>query len=170
MRLMRIMQEYKVKQRQARKPAIILAAAKKKWNILRGDKVQVIERDHSERGKQGIVLKVLRKLDRVIVEGVNLKPKHIKGDPERGIKPRTIMQERTLPYAAVNLVCPVTNLPTRVHRRILEDGTKVRISKKSGAIIPRPEILKMRKRPVSSIVTESDTSEEDAWAISFVPR
>jgi large subunit ribosomal protein L24 len=139
------------------------------YNIVRGDKVQVIGRRHPERGKQGIVKEVLRKLDRVIVEGVNMGPRRIKGDPDRGIKGTTIMKERTIHYSAVNLVDPVTNQPTRVYRKYLEDGTKVRISKKSGAIIPRPDILTVRRKPVNAIVTKDDTSDEDAWEVTYQP-
>lgn len=151
-----------------KKPQIREAEKKTKWNILRGDKVQVIGA-HPEKGKQGIVQQVLRDRDRVIVEGVNLGPRRIKGDKERGIKGRTEMKERTIHYSKVNLVCPVTNQPTRVFRKYLDDGTKVRVSKKSGAIIPRPEVLKLRRRPINSIVTQDDTLDEDAWAISYNP-
>jgi large subunit ribosomal protein L24 len=152
------------------KPNLVQAAEKKKWNILRGDKVQVIDANHKEKGKQGIVLKVLRDLDRVIVEGVNMAPKHIKGNSDRGISGRTVQKERTLPHASVNLVDPVTNKPTRVFRKILDDGTKVRVSKKSGAVIPRPDVLTMRRRPYNQSVTDSCTSEEDAWVITWVPK
>lgn len=137
-----------------------------KWDILRGDKVQVIGA-HPESGKQGIVLKVLRKQDRVLVQGLNMGKKHIKGDKDRGIAGRVIETERTIHYSNVNLVDPVHNIPTRVHRKILEDGTKVRIAKKSGAIIPRPDILTVRQRPVNSIVTERCTPEDDVWAITY---
>lgn len=54
------------------KPQLREAAKKSQWNIVRGDKVQVIGRNHPERGKQGIVKKILRDLDRVIVDGVNM--------------------------------------------------------------------------------------------------
>jgi large subunit ribosomal protein L24 len=153
-----------------RKPKPVLEQAKEKsrWNILRGDKVEVIGR-HAEKGKQGVVLQVLRDRDRVIVEGVNMAPKHIKGDPDRGIKGRTVQRERTLPYYTVNLIDPVTGKPTRVTRKYLDDGTKVRVAKKSGAVIPRPDMLTFRKRPVSSIVTESDTLEENVWELSYEP-
>ena len=60
------------------KPQIQEANKKKKWNILRGDTVQIVEKSHSEYGKQGIVSLVDRARDRVIVEGVNVAPKHIK--------------------------------------------------------------------------------------------
>jgi large subunit ribosomal protein L24 len=152
------------------KPHLLRAQEKKHWNIVRGDKVQVIDRLHKDKGKQGIVLKVLRNIDRVIVEGINMIKNNIKGDRQRGIAARTIMVERPMKYCAINLVDPITNLPTRIFRKILEDGTKVRVSKKSGAIIPRPAILYIRKRPVNPITTTSCTSEEDAWAISYQPK
>lgn len=123
--------------------------------------------DHTERGKQGKVLQVLRKTDQVLVEGVNIQPHEIKGDPERGIEGRTVDKESAIPYSKVNLVDPVTNKPTRITYSILEDGTKVRVSKKSGAVIPRPEILLYRKRPISNIITDSDTTEDDVWEITY---
>jgi large subunit ribosomal protein L24 len=50
----------------------------------------------------------------------------------------------------------------------MEDGTKVRVAKKSGAIIPRPAILQQRKRPQSVVVTDSCTSDADAvWEITY---
>ena len=143
-------------------------ARQNQWNIVRGDKIQVIG-DHAERGKQGIVSQVLRQQQRVIVEGINLYNKHVKGQPDRGIAGRTITRERSLPYANVNLLDPVTGQPTRIFRKYLEDGTKVRVSKKSGAIIPRPEKLAYRKRPLNHIVTESDTLEADAWEVTYKP-
>lgn len=150
------------------KPAIEQAKNRKKWNIVRGDKVQVVG-NHPEKGKQGVIKQVLRAKDRVIVEGVNMGSKHIKGDPDRGIKGRMVQRERTIPYYNVNLIDPVTGKPTRVARKYLDDGSKVRVAKQSGAVIPRPDILTFRKRPVSSIVTESDTAEEDVWKVTYQP-
>ena len=147
-------------------PQLREAAKKKRWDIVRGDKVQVIG-SHPERGKQGIVKEVIRKKDRVIVEGVNMHLKHIKGDKDRGIPARTVSKERTIHYSKVNLVDPMHNVPTRIYMKFLEDGSKVRVSKKSNAIIPKPEILKFRKRPVNSIVTESCTAEDDVWEVTY---
>jgi large subunit ribosomal protein L24 len=142
---------------------------RRKWDILRGDKVQVISSDHPERGKQGVVLEVLRKEDRVLVKGVNMYTKKIEADEQRGIPERQVETEGKLPYSAVNLVDPVTNKPTRIFRKVLDDGTKVRVSKKSGAVIPRPEVLTFRRQPLSYIVTESCTGEADAWEVTYPP-
>mmetsp|Transcript_40646 Transcript_40646/g.49464 ORF Transcript_40646/g.49464 Transcript_40646/m.49464 type:complete len:169 (-) Transcript_40646:18-524(-) len=162
MRLMRVMMQPRKKY----KPQLIEAAKKTRWDILRGDTVQVIGK-HPERGKQGIIIDVNHKADRVTVEGVNLCKYYKKGDPERGIKGKQISKERSMHASNVNLVDPVTGLPTRIHRKILDDGSKVRVSKRSGAIIPRPEILTLRKRPVSEIVTDRDTLDDDAWEVTY---
>jgi large subunit ribosomal protein L24 len=157
------------KSRKKLKPQLVEAAKKDKFNIVRGDKVQVIG-NHPEKGKQGIVEKVLRDRDRVIVQGINLGTMRIKGNPDRGIMGGTQQVPRAIHYSNVNLVDPVTGKPTRVAKKILDDGQKVRVAKKSGAIIPRPEILKVRKRAVSSIVTESDTLDEDVWELTYSMR
>ena len=143
----------------------------KRWNIVRGDTVQVIQRNHPEYGKQGTVQTVIRAQNRIIVENVNLGARRIKGDAERGVKGQTVMKERSMHYSNVNLVDPVTGFPTRVSYSFLEDGTKVRISKRSGAIIPKPDVLKM-KPPKSSITSEdSDTlNDEDVWADTYEER
>jgi large subunit ribosomal protein L24 len=175
-------------------PAQRQAEQKTRWNIVRGDKVQVIRWTHPEYGKQGIVSKVIRKQDRVIVEGVNLRPRRISGDPERGIAGQTISQERSIPACHVALVDPITNRPTRiVYQTIYPDvenddnnnnnnnnddpssssttpkkGIKVRVSKKSGAIIPKPEILKIR-RNVQTFVTPDCTPEDAVWEVTYDP-
>lgn len=149
------------------KPALREAAKKTKWDILRGDKVQVIERNHPEHGKQGIVRVILREQDRVIVEGVNYGPRHIKGDKDRGIPGKVIQKERSIHSSNLALVDPVHDVPTRITKQFLPSGEKVRIAKKSGAVIPRPNILTFRRKPVSSVTTESCTSEDDAWALTY---
>ena len=143
----------------------------RRWNIVRGDTVQVIQRNHPEYGKQGTVSAVIRDQNRVIVANVNMAPKNVKGDPERGIKGQTVMKERSMHYSNVNLVDSVSGFPTKVTYSYLEDGTKVRISKRSGAIIPKPDILKM-KPPRDLIVSEdSDTVVDgDVWEESYVGR
>lgn len=128
----------------------------------------MVDKRHKEYQKQGIVLKVMRDVDRVIVEGVNLKNKFLKGDRDRGIVGRKIQEEAPVPYSAVNLVDPTTGQPTRVSRIYLEDGTKVRVSKRSNTIIPRPDILTVRKSGIKAQATESCTAEEDVWSVSYI--
>ena len=138
-----------------------------KWHILRGDTVAVIGGPVSARGSRGVVKEVIRDKGRVIIEGVNMRERKLKGKPELGIKAAVVKREVSVHYSNVNLVCPVTDLPTRISRKWLEDGTKVRVSKRSGAIIPRPEVLKQRRRPKRENVGERETGKDDVWEETF---
>eukprot|EP00571_Detonula_confervacea_P012723 CAMPEP_0172298340 /NCGR_PEP_ID=MMETSP1058-20130122/1045_1 /TAXON_ID=83371 /ORGANISM="Detonula confervacea, Strain CCMP 353" /LENGTH=198 /DNA_ID=CAMNT_0013007609 /DNA_START=82 /DNA_END=678 /DNA_ORIENTATION=+ len=143
----------------------------KRWNIVRGDTVQVIDRKHPEFGKQGKVQVVIREKMRVIVEDVNLGPRRIKADPERGTKGETIMTERSIHYSNLNLVDPVTGFPTKVTYSYLEDGKKVRISKRSGAIIPKPDVWKQEKMTNLIASEDSDTIvDDDVWGVTYEER
>merc|ERR1719253_1654093 len=107
---------------------------------------------------------------RVVVENLNMGPRKIKADPQRGIKEETIVMERSIHYSNVNLVDPVTGFPTKVTYSYLDDGTKVRISKRSGAIIPKPDVWKQKFR--NEVPSEdSDTiSDGDVWAKTYEER
>ncbi|MCE5038687.1 50S ribosomal protein L24 [Staphylococcus auricularis] len=97
-------------------------------HIKKGDNVKVIA--GKDKGKEGKVLETQPKLDRVIVEGVNVMKKHQKPtqfNPEGGI----LETEAAIHVSNVQLLDPKTNEPTRVGHKIV-DGKKVRIAKKSG--------------------------------------
>ena len=99
--------------------------------IKKGDRVVVLA--GKDKGRQGAVLKVLPKEDRVVVEGLNIVHRHTRptqSDPPGGIKNK----EAPLHVSNVALVDPKTGGPTRVGFRI-EDGKKVRFAKKSGEVI-----------------------------------
>ena len=123
---------------------------------------------HPEFGKQGKVKVVMRETMRAIVENINLREKELPADPERGTKAETVMEENSVHYSTLNLVDPVTGFPTKINWSYLEDGTKVRISKRSGAIIPKP----VHKKTLSYTVSEdSDTLKvEDVWAETYVEK
>ncbi len=77
------------------------------------------------------VLKVLVKEQRAIVEGVNMVSKSAKPsakNPQGGI----IKQEAPIHISNLSLVDPKSGEPTRVAIKVKEDGTKVRVAKKSG--------------------------------------
>ncbi len=99
--------------------------------IKTGDKVRVMR--GKDKGKEGTVTKVFPKLDKVIVEGVNLVKKHQKPDnanPQGGI----INKEAPLHVSNVMILDPADNKPTRIGMKI-EDGKKVRVAKKSGKVL-----------------------------------
>ena len=87
---------------------------------------------------QGTVLKVLRSKNQVVVSGVNLKFKKVQ-DEEMIQRTKTLQKEHPIHISNVSLVDPDLNVPRRVKSGYLEDGSRVRVSKKSGAIIPKPD-------------------------------
>lgn len=95
-------------------------------------------------------------------------PRRIKADPQKGTKGETVMMARSIHYSNLNLVDPVTGFPTKITYSYV-DGTKVRISKRSGAIIPKPEVWKQAKAMENLIASEdSDTIKDgDVWATTY---
>ena len=99
--------------------------------IKKGDRVAVLT--GKDKGRQGTVLQVLPKDERVLVSGVNMVKRHTRptqGDPQGGIKNK----EATLHISNVALLDPKSGEPTRVGFRITGDK-KVRVAKKSGEVI-----------------------------------
>ena len=100
-----------------------------KLHIRKGDTVVVITGNN--KGQKGRVLEVIRKTNRAIVEGVNMMKKHTKPNaetPQGGI----IEKEAPVHISNLMLVDPKSGEPTRIGRKVNEEGKLVRISKKSG--------------------------------------
>lgn len=97
--------------------------------IKREDNIIVIS--GKDKGKQGRIIKVLTKEQKVIVENVNLKKKHQR-PKTGGKKGEKIEVPRPISISTVALICKNCGKPTRVSRRILPDGKKIRICKKCG--------------------------------------
>ncbi|MGY3778350.1 50S ribosomal protein L24 [Isobaculum melis] len=98
-----------------------------------GDKVKIIS--GKDKGKEGIVLKAFPKKDRVVVEGMNMMKKHQKpntANPQGGI----LTIEAPIHVSNVMLIDPKTGEPTRVGYKV-EDGKKVRVSKKTGEVLDK---------------------------------
>ena len=97
--------------------------------IKKGDTVVVIA--GKDKGATGKVLRVLPREDRVVVEGVNLITKNIKADQQRaGKESGRVTVEAPLHVSNVAIV--EDGKPARVGYRTNDDGTKVRISRRSG--------------------------------------
>jgi large subunit ribosomal protein L24 len=91
--------------------------------------------------QQGRVKKVLVDEQRVIVEGVNLRKKHVKPSQENQ---QGGVIEIEMPIHVSNVAPVVNGMPTRVRYEIREDGSKVRIAKRDGSQLGEP-IRKARK-------------------------
>ena len=109
-------------------------AERGKLHVSKGDEVMVVRGEH--KGTTGKILRVNRKTSRVVVQGVNLVKKHRRArnaEEQSGI----IEMEAPIHSSNVMLLDPKSGEPTRVRRRIDTDGTKERLSAKSGEAIPR---------------------------------
>lgn len=97
--------------------------------IVKNDNVLILSGNN--KGKTGKVLKVLPKKNRVIVEGVNFIKKHARPtqkNPQGGI----IEKEASIHVSNVMVICPKCNTPTRVGKKILDNGKKIRVCKNCG--------------------------------------
>lgn len=109
-------------------------AERVRMHVTKGDTVRVMRGD--EKGKEGKVLRVYTKTGRITIEGVNIVKRHRKA---RRAEEQSGIVDFPAPLHASNvmLLDPKSGKPTRVRMRIDDDGTKERISIKSGDAIPR---------------------------------
>ena len=98
-------------------------------NLKKGDHVVVLK--GKDRGKDGVIMRVLPDENKVIVEGVNVAKKHQKAT-------RATMQagiiDKDMPIDASNVAIVSRGKPSRIGYRI-EDGKKVRVAIKTGEVL-----------------------------------
>jgi len=100
--------------------------------IRKGDKVVVIA--GADKGRQGEVVRVLPAANRAVVQGVAIAKHHTKprGVGEQG---GIIERERAIDLSNIALMDPESGKPTRVGFRVLDDGRKVRVARKSNSVV-----------------------------------
>ncbi|MBK6546059.1 MAG: 50S ribosomal protein L24 [Saprospiraceae bacterium] len=101
-----------------------------KFKIKKGDKVQVIA--GSNKGKEGIITQIITDKNRAVIEGVNIVKKHMK--PANNNPGGIVEISAPIHISNLSLLDPKSGKPTRVGFAV-ENGKKVRVSKKSGEII-----------------------------------
>jgi large subunit ribosomal protein L24 len=110
----------------------------KTWKIVKGDQVYV--NTGKDKGKIGQVVKVYRKTNQCVVDGINVRLREIKNNPSEMEKGGVIPINKPIHMSNLNLIDPETGRGTKVRIGYLSDGSKVRISKKSKQIIPKPNM------------------------------
>jgi large subunit ribosomal protein L24 len=111
------------------------------WKVFPGDTVLITR--GKEEGKTGKILSLVKPLNSVTVEGLNMKIKHIKPNPDRP-KGSRITIEGPIPVSCISLIDPTNNQPTEVTLKKLFNPTTrnfdlVRVSHLSQTIIKVPE-------------------------------
>ena len=102
-----------------------------KMKIKKNDQVVVIS--GRDKGKRGRVVEVLTQKRKVLVEGVNILKHFERPNRQRGIAGGIV--DREAPIDVSNVMLLENGVPVRVGYQILQDGRKVRISKKTGAAL-----------------------------------
>lgn len=92
--------------------------------IRKNDQVLIIS--GKDRGKKGKVLEVFPKEEKVMVEGVNIRKKHVR-PKKSGEKGQTVQVPLPISVSNVKLICPKCGQPTRVGHK-----NKYRVCKKCG--------------------------------------
>jgi len=132
-------------------------------NIRKGDKVKVLY--GKDAGKIGSVVAVNLKQLKVIVEGVNIYKRHIKGDGQSK-KSEIVKISKPLAVSKVMLVCPKCNKSTRVGKEV-KDNKSYRVCKKCGkrievVVAAKPEKKETKKPAKKTTTTKKVTKKAKA--------
>ncbi|QYR22188.1 50S ribosomal protein L24 [Paenibacillus sp. sptzw28] len=110
----------------------VLESHNNKLHVKKDDTVLVIT--GKDKGKKGRVIAAYPRENRVLVEGVNMVKKHTRPsqqNPQGGI----LEQEAPIHASNVMHLDPKSGKVTRIGYKVLDNGKKVRIAKKSGEVI-----------------------------------
>jgi len=101
--------------------------------LKKGDEVVVLA--GKDKGKRGVVLKVIQDLEKIVVENINMVKRHTKGNPAQGTPGGIVEKEMPLHISNVAIWNPVSNQADRVGVKMLEDGQKVRFFKSNDEVV-----------------------------------
>ncbi len=104
---------------------------KNKIKIRKGDNIIVIAGKH--KGASGEVISIFPEKKKVIIRGVNMVKRHTK--PSQASTGGIVEKEMPIDISNISFVDPKESKPTKIGFKILDDGRKVRFSKRSGEII-----------------------------------
>jgi large subunit ribosomal protein L24 len=103
--------------------------------LKKNDTVEVL--NGKDAGKRGKILKVLLKKSRIIVQGVGFIKRHTKPNPQRNIKGGIAEREAPIHISNVAIVCAECGKPTRIGKKTLEDGRRVRVCRKCEGVLDK---------------------------------
>ena len=90
-----------------------------------------------DRGKRGRVVRLVPEKNRLVVEGVNMMKRHTRPNPQKNVKGGVVEREASLHASNVQIVCPECGKPTRIGKKILDDGRKVRVCRKCEGVLDK---------------------------------
>ncbi len=101
--------------------------------LRKGDEVVILA--GKDKGKRGVVLKVMQELEKIIVENINMVKRHTKGNPMQGTPGGIIEKEMPLHISNVAIWNSISEKADRVGVKTLEDGQKVRFFKSNDEVV-----------------------------------
>lgn len=104
-------------------------------HVRKNDSVVVLA--GKSKGRTGRVLRVFPSEGRAIVEGVNFVRKHTKANPQKNIKGGILEREAPVDLSNLMPICGECGKPTRVGRKFLDDGKKVRSCRRCGGLLDK---------------------------------
>ena len=107
-------------------------------DIRKGDNVVVLS--GKDKGKRGVVERVLPEQQRVAVQGVNLLKRHTKSGVQGNIQGGIVDFDGPVAYSNVMLVCNRCDKPTRISHGLNELGRRVIVCKKCGETYDRAQV------------------------------
>ena len=110
-------------------------AQRTRIRIRKNDLVEVLA--GKDRGKRGKVLVVLPEKARVLVQGVNFIKRHTRPNPQKNIKGGIAEREAPIHVSNVMIVSPDDDKRTRIGSKLLPDGSKARIGRRSGEVLDK---------------------------------
>src|SRR5512136_2627898 len=106
-----------------------------KIRLKKNDLVEVIS--GRDAGKRGKVLVVLPEKGRVLVQGVNFMKRHTKPNPQKNIKGGIAEREAAIHVSNLMIVSPDDDKRTRIGSKVMPDGRKARIGRRSGEVLDK---------------------------------
>ena len=97
----------------------------------------VILKKGKDKGKTGKILKVLPEKRRAIVEKLNFVKEFIRPDQSKNIKGGIMEKEAPIPVSNLMIYCSECGQGVRMRKKVLEDGTKIRICSKCNISLER---------------------------------
>ena len=108
-----------------------------KTRIKKGDLVVVISGKDRDPTTSHRVLRVMPRQDRVLVEGVNMVKRHTRPNPQKNVKGGILEKEGWMHASNVMPMDPDSKRATRIRSKVLEDGRRIRVAVRSGAMLDK---------------------------------
>lgn len=162
--------EFKEENAPGRLYAKVFVEPIKDWSIFRGDRVEILV--GKDKGKQGFVKQIFEERNWVTVDGLNCKLKVV--GKRKGFPGVCVQEEQPLLVTTeVALVDPSDLTSTGIEWRYTDEGKKVRVSTRTGRIIPIPASMEETidyKTKATYKEQPKDTQADDVAEVTFEPK